>query len=286
MAANKFDLDFYTRAYFYFDEPVEYQLKTSILHIYPVSVKDSEFFLMSVPVIDVDKNSLDSVEIIQMSYLEFLCKYLLKEEMNASRFLNIIRYCFHANEARFDFNDAGKIVLNLKFKDEQMPDVVISAKDFENIRKIILYQNIPNYDDSYVDPEAKAAMQELDELKSANLDMPTLERRIAIITAHCGIDKQTLMQYSIRSFQLLFEECAGEVEFTTVRPIALYAGKGNEIEHWIYRKKKNKFDDYFTSVGAYQEKFGGESGVKITNVSPDHSVGAIYDQQFNSFKKK
>ena len=65
----------------------------------------------------------------------------------------------------------------------------------------------------------------------------------------------------------------------------LYAGQAKELEHWIYKKKKDKFDDYFTSVSSYQNKFGGEAGVKISNVSPENSVGASFDQQFNSFRK-
>ncbi len=284
MAANKFDLDFYTRAYFYFDEPVEYQLKTSILYIYPVSVRDSEFFLMSVPVIDVDKNSLDSVEIIQMSYLEFLYKYLLKEEINASRFLNIIRYCFHANEARFDFNDLGKIVLNLKFKDEQMTDVVISAKEFENIRKIILYQNIVNYDDEYIDSDVKKMMSEVDAVKSSGIEMPNIERRIAIITSHCGLSKKEQLDMTYRSHSLLFDEVCGEVEFETTRAIVLYAGKGNEMEHWIYRKKKNKYDGYMTKVDDYTQKMGVDKNA--IKASSNTQNGDNLSQQYNDFVNK
>ena len=75
MGAN-LNLDLYRKAYFYFDLPVEYKIKDKTLFIYPITVKDSEIFLSSMSVIDIDKNASDSVEIIQMSYLAFIYNVL------------------------------------------------------------------------------------------------------------------------------------------------------------------------------------------------------------------
>ena len=80
----KLNIDLYRRAYFYFDKPVDYVINDKILYIHPVLVKDSEIFLSSVSVLDADKNSSDSVEIIQMSYLDFIYKVLFQDEINIS----------------------------------------------------------------------------------------------------------------------------------------------------------------------------------------------------------
>lgn len=72
----KINIDFYKRAYFYFDKPVDYPIKDKLIKIYPIMVEDSEVFLSSMNILMVDKNSSPSVEIIQMSYLEFIYKVL------------------------------------------------------------------------------------------------------------------------------------------------------------------------------------------------------------------
>lgn len=274
----KLNIDLYRRAYFYFDKPVDYVINDKILYIHPVLVKDSEIFLSSMSVLDTDKNSSDSVEIIQMSYLDFIYKVLFQDEINISRFINILRYCLHIENPEIGYDENQKPFL--KDKDT---GIVIKSKDFENIRRLILYQNLVHYDDEYINPEAKKAMNELDSLRNANIELPSIERKMAIIMAHCGINKREQMTMTYRSHSLLFEEVYGEVEFETTRPILLYAGKGNEIEHWIYRKKKSKFDGYFQSAKQYTEKMGGDSTIKISQES-SKAIGESYNKQFASFR--
>ena len=76
------DLDYLAKAYFYFDEPVPYNLdEEHIIYIRPISVRDSQFFLDSVDLLTVDKNSLPDPVIIQMSYLQFILDVLLQGDM-------------------------------------------------------------------------------------------------------------------------------------------------------------------------------------------------------------
>ena len=181
----KLNIDLYRRAYFYFDKPVDYVINDKILYIHPVLVKDSEIFLSSVSILDTDKNSSDSVEIIQMSYLDFIYKVLFQDEINISRFINILRYCLHIENPEIGYDENQKPFL--KDKDT---GIVIKSKDFENIRRLILYQNLVHYDDEYINPEAKKAMDELNSLRNANIELPSIERKMAIIMAHCGINKR------------------------------------------------------------------------------------------------
>ena len=137
----------------------------------------------------------------------------------------------------------------------------ITSKQFDDIAKIILYQNILHYDDTYINPEIRKNMEEQDRLKMSNIVPPNTERRIAIITAHCGVLKSDQLNMTMRSHQALFDEVCGEVEFTTIRPVAIYGGKGKELEHWIYKDKKNKFDGYSTSVEQFNKSMGGDGTV-------------------------
>lgn len=271
------DIEVLEKAYFYFDKPVPYKLSdTTHVDITPISVYNSEVFLSSCDILQIDKNALNSVEIIQMSYLDFLLKVMLptdKSGLLLDKLSNIFRLCL------------GMKTWKLKVKEKQKLSIVapddsfeITGKQFDDIKRIILYQNVPHYDDTYIDPDLKKMMGEVDRLKNQGIDMPNLERRMTIITAHCGVDKQTLMQYTMRSLQLLFEECAGEVEFTTLRPIMLYAGKAKELEHWIYKKKKDRLDGYVTSVESYNKSMGGDGVVKQANSDMIKQINNIVNQ--------
>lgn len=275
----KLDLDLYRKAFFYFDLPAEYKIGDKILHIYPISVKDSEVFLSSMSVISIDKNAVDSVEIIQMSYLDFIYKVLFQDVVNVSKFLNILKYCLHINKPFVGYTEQNRPYL----RDNEI-GLEIKAKDFENIRRIILYQNLIHYDDEYINPDIKRMMSEVDAAKGAGVEQPTIERKMAIITAHCGISKQEQMDMTFRSHSLLFEEVYGEVEFETTRPIMMYAGKGNEIDHWIYRKKKGKFDGYITDTDRYAQTMGADKNAIKTTSNTD--IGDNLSQQYNNFINK
>lgn len=271
------DIEVLEKGYFYFDKSVPYKLSdTTHVDITPISVYNSEVFLSSCDILQIDKNALNSVEIIQMSYLDFLLKVMLptdKSGLLLDKLSNIFRLCL------------GMKTWKLKVKEKQKLSIVapddsfeITGKQFDDIKRIILYQNVPHYDDTYIDPDLKKMMGEVDRLKSQGISTPNLERRMAIITAHCGVNKQTLMQYTMRSLQLLFEECAGEVEFTTSRPIMLYAGKAKELEHWIYKKKKDRLDGYVTSVESYNKSMGGDGVVKQANSDMIKQINNIVNQ--------
>ena len=254
------DIDFYTKAYFYFDIPAIYNISDeSQITIYPIMLKDSEIFLASARILQFDKNASPDVEIIQMSYLEFLVKKMFPvNKMFVYMLWNILHKCLNVSKWSIEFDERNKPVLICYIDDVEYK---ITSKQFDDITKIILYQNILHYDDTYINPEIRKNMEEQDRLKMSNIVPPNTERRMAIITAHCGVLKSDQLNMTMRSHQALFEEVCGEVEFTTIRPIAIYGGKGKELEHWIYKDKKNKFDGYSTSVEQFNKSMGGDGTV-------------------------
>ena len=240
-------------------------------------VEDSEVFLSSMNILMVDKNSSPSVEIIQMSYLEFIYRILFQDQTNIDRFVNILKYCLHINSPYIGFDENNKPYLA-----DKENDILIGPKDFENIKRLILYQNLIHYDDEYINPELKAAMSEVDELRNKGIDSPTIERRIAIITAHCGLSKKEQLKMTYRSHSLLFEEVYGEVEYTTLRPIALFGGNGDKIDNWIYKKKKDKFDGYVTDADKYSASMGGQyNAIQSTNTNYGDALSQQYEQFVN-----
>lgn len=276
MAKSKLNLDFLNRAYFVFDEPVPYSVENGTINISPIKLRQSEIFLVSSNILAVNKNELPSVEIIQMSYLEFVIKVLLSDRQNQDKLVNILKYCLNIEKPSVIFDEKGKPSIV-----DNDTGCVIKSKHFEDIRRIIMYQNILHYDDKYMNPELKKAIAETNELKNKNLVIPSLERKMAIITAHCGITKKEQLEMTYRSHSMLFEEVCGEIEFTTTRAIALY--RGTEIDHWIFKKIKNKFDGYITNIEDYANSMGASSS-DITVVN-NNQVGNQYQLAYDSFKK-
>lgn len=237
--------------YFWSDLPVVYKIaKEDAILIHPVALKDCMLFLSCCDILSIRKNEIDSIDIIKMSYLEFLTKEVFKNEKEISKLVILLRLCLKI-ESPFISHKDGKYYL-----EDKKTGVIITAKQFDDIRRIIMYQNIIGYDDSYINPELRASIEETKALKSKGISIPSIERKIAIITSHCGLSKKEQMEMTYRSHELLFQEVSGEIEFITARPVALYSGNGDKIDHWIYKKEKGKFDDYFSSVESVKSKLG------------------------------
>ena len=64
----------YVEQFVTFGNPVEYKG----LKIKPILAKDALRFLDAVSVLQIEKNKIPSVEIIQMSYLEFMVNFMKK----------------------------------------------------------------------------------------------------------------------------------------------------------------------------------------------------------------
>ena len=139
----------------------------------------------------------------------------------------------------------------------------------------------PRYDDEYINPDLKKAMQDMDKLKAKGKEPPNLERRMAIVTAHTGVPKKDLLEMTLRSFDALFSEVVGEVEFLTTRALILYSGQAEKADHWIFPKKKDKFEGYITDVGDYSKSMGGDGKVKT---SSNTSMGDNYTIMLNKFE--
>lgn len=262
------DINFYKERYFTFDESIPYNLKCGeTIFLSPVFLKDYMLFITSYGILDIDKNSINDAEIISMPYLKFLVKKVFPySQETIQQFVNICILCMGLVKPEIKMTDNNKFVL---YDDEEGKNINITQKEFEEIKRIILYQNLLNYDDSYINPELKENMEELDRLRNKDLVLPSLERRIAIITSVCGLNKKEQLKMTIRSHSLLFQEISKQVEYMCSKPIAIYGGKPDSI-NWIFEKKKGKFDDYITSPEAYNKSMGGDGNIiKTNNIDKD-----------------
>lgn len=263
----KIDLDVIARTYFWFDKAVPYKLNNdNVLYIQPVKVKDSEMFLSWLDILTIDKNALPNPTYISMSYLEFIVDTLLTNQDETisqtaiSKLVCICKLCLGWDGS-----------INIRLNDRNKPllcygDIEISGKQFEDIKNIILYQNIFDYDDSYINPDIKQAIEEVNSIKNRDIDFPTLERRMAIVSSHTGILKKDQEEMTYRSHCVLFKEICGEVDFISVRTAVMvgnmFSKQKIDLEDWIYKKKHNKYEQYFTSQDSYKNSMGGSTNIK------------------------
>lgn len=238
-------------------------------------VKDSMLFMASVDVLKIDKNSLGSVEAIQASYLKFLQKMIFpSNDIMVQKFLNILDLCLELKGIYLCNDEMERTFIQTE------SGIVISAKEFDDIAKIILYQNLPDYDDKYINPDIKKSMQEVDRLKNKDYESPDFERQMGIIESHTGILKEQLLKKTWRSFQILFREVCGEIEFYTARPAAIAVGAGDKVDHYIFKKRKDKFDGYFVDMDKFSHEVTGQDADKIP-VSGDEGITSQYKEMMS-----
>lgn len=240
------------------DEPVPY----NGLLIYPWIVKDFYRFGTSWDILTIKKNEIPDVKIIQMSYLEFILSVMCNnyvEYENTGRTIgsiylekleNILCLSFHVNvdeiSVKYDKNRYSLIIKGIE----------ISSKQFDEIIKIILFQNIYDYFDDYIDPEFKKAIDEYYAIKNKGIIVPDLEKKITVVTASTGIVKSELLKMTYREFENLFHTVLDMVDYKILKQ-AESSGMvkfDKPVEHWVYKQEKNRYEEAFTSYDGLKNK--------------------------------
>ena len=249
--------------YFTYDKPVPYKE----LLIYPVKVIDYLNFFISVNCLTFDKNKIPDPNIIKMSYLDFLF-YTFEKDENGKVYLmmllEIFKICLNIdyNQIEYIEDEKGKInfIFNLEYGDEEKEykKIIIDKKDFDNIKKIILLQNIPDYDDTYIDPKVEAVLKEAQEFMNRNKKkISSLEDQIiCVMLALNEVDNKKIHNLTIRKFTKILQrydyklhyeiykqaECSGMVTFK------------EDIDHWMSELSSKKYSDVIIDYGEFKSK--------------------------------
>ena len=88
--------------------------------------------------------------------------------------------------------------------------LTISADDFDEIRRIILYQNILDYTDRYIDPDYYR-------LKNKDSKNVPLEHKIICVQSKTGMSIESIGKLTIRNFLQLFSIIVEESEYTALK---------------------------------------------------------------------
>ena len=177
-----------------------------------------------------------------MTYLEFLTNILQESKAVQIKLSNILNICL-----KIDLD-----TVEVKIKEDKMfiNGEEVNSKDFDILRKIILYQNIPSYDDKYIDPDIKKLQERHDNIVNkgnADIQPPTLEDLIVALIAELGYTIEYVTQLSWRKFSLLLKSVEDKIDYK-IKKAAEMGGMvtfKEPVEHWIYKKKKDRFANAF-----------------------------------------
>ena len=183
-----------------FDDPIDYKG----LLLYPVSIRKINKFLQSSSVIRIQKEYIPDKEIIKMSYLKFLMTNIdkEKEEYGESLTFDLLALCFmicmriEEISIRLFIDEGGKAKLILN-------GVEIDENEFDYLRKLILYQNLPNYDDELMNPDLKNDLEQADKIKNGGEETEDFEHLIANLVIGTGMNIDDVKNLPIRKFYII-----------------------------------------------------------------------------------
>lgn len=260
------NIDYYNRYYFSKSKPIPYKLKCGVdISIYPILVEDIEMFEDCVDILLIDKDSFQSVDIIKMSYLEFLKeiqftlpqkvdKNMTYGELQQSKFANLMHLCLKENHIgiMYEKNKAIVVIGN----DDETLKAKITNKEFQEISKIILYQNILGYDDRKLDANVQKLYDDYLKLKNKDLRNPTIEDKKQYIMAHNGWNESQIDKITYRRFEGIFDCLIGDAQYYGNKIIeGSYKFKCDKVSnHFMFEKKHDKYDGFITDGDKLQQK--------------------------------
>lgn len=250
--------------------PVEYKLKCGkTINIHPILVENVMDYFWSKQVVDIDKGAINNIEVLQSKYLKFIYKYLIpKDHTYASMLYYLLTLCLKENIVCVideEYNctyDNGKAVVVLvdNFQNNTVTGF-ITEQEFDDIVKIIKYQNDATYIDRYLSPDVKQAVEEFYSLQSKNTDVvePTLEKKKAFVTSKTGLLLPQINKLTYRYFVEIYNSCLNS---------ELYIGQKIIQGSYKYDVEKNVVHPMFEKErDPVLEAFGGDAEAFVQKVN-------------------
>lgn len=230
-----------------FDLPVEYKG----LKFYPVKMLDYFDFNISISCLLLDqfndKDVNQNFSILQMSYLDYLFFYNEREKEEQGEAYNIIMLitllsiCMKENftidsDIELYIDKKGKHTLKIK-------DVIIDGKDFEEIRRIICYQNDVDLDIFDLDPLVRKNIYDTLKLKnrSQNDEMCSLEDQIVSVMICTSLQQEQINDLTIRKFRRILERVDHKINYEIYKSSELsgFVKFDKKYPHWLSKIDKD-----------------------------------------------
>jgi hypothetical protein len=237
--------------YLPFDKPVPYK----DFLISPIKLRDMYDVQEILGLLQVDKNNLGEIAFISMSKLRFMLLVICSEEKYQ------FELCLLLQKALSMENKIIQVFINDKTEYLIIGDninehaIKITSDDFDEIIRIILYQNILDYTDRYIDPDVKRMTDEYYRLKNKGAKKVPIEHKITCVQLKTGMTKEAIGNLTIRNFYQLFDILVDESDYIAAKTAEFNGVQfKSPIEHWAHKARKDKYAEAFSDADAFVEK--------------------------------
>ena len=234
---------------------VPYNIKNGgTLKIKPILVKDYPFYEISKGLLEINKNEMNDINIIKMSYLEFIFNLIMMDVSYNNALIEICRLSLGYNKIAIGNHNNKKCLLLCD--DDNTVKYIITSKEFDEISKIILNQNDANYDNRYVNPEVKELMAEYYKVKHNDVRNPNLEEKKAYVISKTGMEMEKINNISYRLFDLIYNSCVNsEIYFAQKMVQCSYKYDVKEdVKHPLFEPKKDPYAEIFEDTSILGNK--------------------------------
>ena len=136
--------------------------------------------------------------------------------------------------------------------------VTIGSDEFNRLRQIILFQNLPDYrDESWIDPALRADREERMKLEKQQNDVyATTEEKVVCLSISTCYTFEQVYAMPIRKFTMALSTVDEKINYQITK-LAVMTGlvslpKGKTLDHWIYHRNKDQFGDNYKSLSSAQ----------------------------------
>lgn len=234
------------------DEPIEI---FQGLKIYPVQMRNYVYFTSCLPIIQMDKNATNDAKFISMSNLDFLIYTLesdkqAKVEGSAMMLYMIISLITRDENCEVYY---GKDENKKSFL--QINNVKMYKKDFEKFKTLILSQNVPYYDDEYIDPELKADLEKAEQIRSKGQKPKDIEYRMAAVVIGSSMTYEQVLDMTIRRFSIISETIESKLAYQMHKQAQLtgFVEYKHEIPHYL-SESNNSLENRVVDYAQFKDK--------------------------------
>lgn len=138
--------------------------------------------------------------------------------------------------------------------------IPIKNMDYKDLKRIYCYQNLPDFNDEYMDSDLKQELEQAAKMKSGNSEQPTLERQMSCIAISTGYTYEQIENLTIRKFTSLLRVADAKLSYLAYK-IGEMSGLvtfKTPFPHWIYTKenaRKSLLENIMT-IDQVEKKIG------------------------------
>lgn len=235
------------------------------MELYPLLVKDYEMFMSCVSCILLDKNdSIDlnnpdqMVEILQMSNLDYFIFVGQQNEKVFSQFTQLLSLVLRKNVSMKVLSKTvdrfGKTILIVN------DEYYLNEKDFDDIKDIIGYCNLPSYSNKFQNKDILEDIRKTNHLKMGNQEEISFEEKVTTLSCLTNMSENEIWNMSFRRFNLKFFK-ANEILNYTINRIIEGSGQvkfKEPVRNYLY-KHETKLG--FVDLDSFKNKIGSSTGV-------------------------